>query len=162
MLHYITLQLLASTSLLLTQQLVTLPTSFFIIIQTFSMEIIFGEFPGHFRLGTLLYSRNVLSILELLHVTISCIKIYPFCGNIKHSHASVFQSHNNQRHCLVWRKQNEKDNAKCIQTNVRSPVSVQVWGAISSRSMSPLRKVNGNMDSAKYQSDIIHDIEMTC
>ena len=83
------------------------------------------------------------------------------CGNAKHSHEYVFHSHSNRCHCLVWRKQNEKYHVKCIQTNVRSPVSVPVWGAISSRSMSPLRKVNGNMDSAKYQSDIIHDIEMT-
>ena len=42
----------------------------------------------------------------------------------------------------------------CIQTTVKLPVSIQVWGAISSR------KLNGNMDSATYQSDIIHDIEM--
>ena len=28
--------------------------------------------------------------------------------------------------------------------------------------MSRLRKVNGNMDSAKYQNDIIHDIEIKC
>ena len=110
------------------------------------MELIFGEFPGHFRLGTPLYSRNVLSLLELLPVTISCIKIYPFCGNTKHSHASVFHSHNNQCHFRVWCKQNEKYHAKCIQTNVKSPVSVQVWGAISSSSMSRLRKVNSNMD----------------
>ena len=39
---------------------------------------------------------------------------------------------------------------------------VEVLGAISSRSMSLLKKVNGNKDSAKYQSDVIHDIEMTC
>ena len=34
-------------------------------------------------------------------------------------------------------------------------------GTISSRGMSLLREVNCNMDSAKYQSDIIHGIEMT-
>ena len=28
--------------------------------------------------------------------------------------------------------------------------------------LAALRKVNSNMDSAKYQNDIIHDIEMTC
>ena len=28
--------------------------------------------------------------------------------------------------------------------------------------MSLQRNVNGNMDSAKYQSDVIRDIEMTC
>ena len=61
----------------------------------------------------------------------------------------------------VWCKQNEKYHAKCIQTAVKSPVSVQIWGAINSRGLSLLRIVNGSMDSANYQSDIIHDIEMT-
>ena len=37
---------------------------------------------------------------------------------------------------------------------------MQVWGAISSRGISLQRKLNGNMDSTKYQSDIIHDIEI--
>ena len=90
------------------------------------MEFIFGEFPDHLRSGTLLYSRNVLSLLELWIVTISCIKIYPSCRNTKHSHESVFYWHHNQGHCRVWRKQNEKYHAKSIQNNVRSPVSVQV------------------------------------
>ena len=54
------------------------------------------------------------------------------------------------------------DRAKCIQTTVKLPASVQVWGAISNRGLSLQRSVNGNMDSAKYQSDIIHDIEMIC
>ena len=55
-----------------------------------------------------------------------------------------------------------KYHAKCIQTTVKFPASVQVLGAISNRGMSLQRNVNGNMDSAKYQSDTIHDIEMTC
>ena len=50
----------------------------------------------------------------------------------------------------------------CIQTTIKSPVSVQVWGAINNRGLSLLRQLNGNIVSAKYQSDIIHDIEMTC
>ena len=53
-------------------------------------------------------------------------------------------------------------NDKCIQTTLKSPVSVQALEAISSRGVAILRKLNGNMDSAKYQSDIIHDIEMAC
>ena len=40
----------------------------------------------------------------------------------------------------------------------KSPESVQVCKAISDRCISLQR--NGNMDSAKYQSDIIHDIEI--
>ena len=39
---------------------------------------------------------------------------------------------------------------------------MQILEAISNRGQSPQRNVNGNMDSAKYQSDIIHDNEMTC
>ena len=55
-----------------------------------------------------------------------------------------------------------KYQAKCIQTTVKLPATVQVCVAISNRGLSLQRNVNGNMDSAKYQSDIIHDIEMTC
>ena len=53
-------------------------------------------------------------------------------------------------------------HAKCIQTTEKLPATVQVWGAISNGGLSLQRNVNGNMDSAKYQIDIIHDIEMTC
>ena len=63
---------------------------------------------------------------------------------------------------VVFGANRTKYNDKCIQITVKSPVSVQVWGAISIRDLSLLRKLNGNMDSAKYQSDIIYDIEMTC
>ena len=63
---------------------------------------------------------------------------------------------------LFWRKQNEEYHAKCIQATVKSPVSVQVWGAISSRCLSLPRKVNGKKDSAKYQIDNIHAIEILC
>ena len=54
-----------------------------------------------------------------------------------------------------------KYHAKCIQTTSKLPATVQVWGAISNRGLSLQRNVNGSMESAKYQSDIIHDIEMT-
>ena len=55
-----------------------------------------------------------------------------------------------------------KYHAKCIQTTVKLPGSMQVCGAFSNKGLSLQRNVNGNMDSAKYQSDVIHDIEMTC
>ena len=45
---------------------------------------------------------------------------------------------------------------------VKSPESVRVCEAISDRCISLQRKVNGYMDSAKCQSDIIHDIEILC
>ena len=55
-----------------------------------------------------------------------------------------------------------KYHAKCIQTTVKLPASVQVCVAISNKGQSLQRNVKGNMDCSKYQSNIIHDIEMTC
>ena len=49
-----------------------------------------------------------------------------------------------------------------FQSTVKLPASMQVLGPISNRGLCLQRNENGNMDSAKYQSDIIHDIEMTC
>ena len=47
-------------------------------------------------------------------------------------------SHYNRRHCRGWRKQNVKYmyQAKLIQTTVKLPASVQLWGAISNRGQS--------------------------
>ena len=100
------------------------------------MELISGEYPGHFRTIISLHSRHVLVLLELYHEARSCIKIYPFCEHITHSHYSVFRSHNNRRHCRVWRKQNVKYQAKLVQTTVKLPASVQIWGAINNRGQS--------------------------
>ena len=91
------------------------------------------KFPDHSRRGVPLHSRNVLVLLDVWRGARSCIKIYNFFRNTKHSHESVFRSHSNQRYCRVWRKQNEKHNAKCIQTTVKFQVNVQVWRAISRR-----------------------------
>ena len=55
-----------------------------------------------------------------------------------------------------------KYQAKLIQTTVKLPASVPILGAISNRGQYLQRNVNGNMDSAKYQGDIIHDNEMIC
>ena len=79
MLHYATLHILASTSLLLIAPFVftslllittfgyNVPISYFIIFQTFSMDFTSDEFPGHSRMGILNHSRNVLVLLELWH-----------------------------------------------------------------------------------------------
>ena len=60
-----------------------------------------------------------------------------------------------RRHYRVWHKQNVKYHAKCIQTTVKLPASVQVRGAVCNRCLSLQRNVNGNMYSSKYVSDII-------
>ena len=134
------LQILASTSLLLnTAALVS--NLFLHYIPNVLYGINFWQIPGYFRTCISLHSMNVLVLLDLWNGTRSCIKIYTFFGNTTHSHLSVCHSHNNRRH-------NEEYHAKCIQATVKSPVSVQVCEAISSRFISLQRKVNGNMDSA--------------
>ena len=85
------------------------------------MEIISGKFPGHFKTGISLHSKNAVALLGLWHGARSCIKIYTFPGNTTHSDKSVFHSHSNRHHCRVWRKQNEEYHAKCIQATVKSP-----------------------------------------
>ena len=123
------------------------------------MVFISGEYPDHSRTGIPLYSMNVLVILELLHGARSCIKIYLFCGTTTHSHESVFRVITID--IIVMFAANRMRNIMlCIQTTVKLPVSVQVWGAISNRDLSFLRKLNGNMDNAKYHGDVIYDIKM--
>ena len=40
------------------------------------MESISGKFPGYFRMGISLHSRNVLVLLDLWNGARSCIKVY--------------------------------------------------------------------------------------
>ena len=122
------------------------------------MGFMSGEYPGHSRTGIPLYSMNDLVILELLQGARSCIKIYPFCGTTTHSHESVFRVITIDT-IVLFAANRMRNIMLCIQTTVKLPVSVQVW-AISNRGLSFLRKMNGNMDSAKYQGDVIHDIKM--
>ena len=158
MLHFTTLHILASTPLLLNT---AVGYMYQYLSSLSSNRSLWNSFLANI-LAISLHSRHVLVLLELNHEARSCIKIYPFCGHITHSHKSVFHSHNNRRHCRVWRKQNVKYQAKLIQTTVKLPVSVQILGATNNRGRSLQRNVNGNMDSAKYHSDIIHDNELTC
>ena len=123
------------------------------------MGFMSGEYIGHSRTGIPLYSMNVLVILELLQGPRLCIKIYPFCGTTTHSHESVFRVITMDT-IVVFAANRMRNIMLCIQTTIKLPVSVQVWGAISNRDLSFPRKLNGNMDSAKYQGDVIHDIKM--
>ena len=158
MLLYTMLRILTSIYLLFTHHSVA--NLFLHNISNVLNGIHVGQFPGHSRQCVPLHFRNVLVLLEIWRGARSCIKIYHFFGNTRHSHESVFRSHNHRRCCRVWRKQNEKHHAKCIQTTVKSPIKCASLGG-NKQKRKTLIKVNGNMDSAKYQSDIILDIEMT-
>ena len=121
LLLYTTLHILACTSLLFTQHLVT---NLFLHNNPNVLNGIYvGKFPGHSRRGDLLHSRNVQVLLELWHGARSCIKIYHLFGAATHLQESVCRSRNNGRYCRVLRKQNKKHHAKYIQTTVKSPVS---------------------------------------
>ena len=120
------------------------------------MEFISGEFPSHFRTGIPLHSRNVLALLDLWHGTRKIMHKDMFILWEHNAFTLVCISQSKQSTTMSCLAQNEKYHAKkCIQTTLKSPVSVQVWGAISNRGLSFLREVNRNMDSAKYRSDII-------
>ena len=57
-----------------------LPTPFFIIFQTFSVELISGKFPGYMRTGISLHSRNVLVLLDLWNGTKASLRYIPSVG----------------------------------------------------------------------------------
>ena len=113
-LHYTTLQILASAYLHFTQ----LSVRFYIIIsQTFSVWFMSGEYPDLFRTGIPFYSRNVLVLLEILQGRWSCIKIYPFCGT-QLIHISLYFAAITID-AIVMFGTNRMNHAMCIQTTIK-------------------------------------------
>ena len=92
MLHYTRLHILASSYLL---HGIRLRIPFCIIFQTFYMELISGEFPGHYRKGIPLHYMIVLAHLELWHGARSCIKIRVMeWRDIMYKDISILWEHN--------------------------------------------------------------------
>ena len=106
--------------------------------------------PWPSRAGIPLYYRNSLVLLELLHGARSCIKIYISSVRPQRIHMNLYLAVITIDAIVVFGANRMKYNDKCFQTTVKSPVSVQVWGAVSSIGLSLLRKMNGNMECAKY------------
>lgn len=75
---------------------------------------------------------------------------------------SVFRSHNSSKYQRVWRKKEQRFQEDCLQRTVKSQASVQVWGAFSSKGVSMLKRVQGNLNSQRYQAEIINDIKNVC
>ena len=90
-----------------------------------------GKFPGHSRRGNPLHSRNVQVLLELCHGARTCIKYIISLGPQRIHLSLYFAVITTLLSCLA--QQNENHHAKCNQTTVKLPVSVQVWGAIIRR-----------------------------
>ena len=75
---------------------------------------------------------------------------------------AFFRTNNHRRTNKIWRRKHEKYNRDCINSKVKHPLSIQVWGAISYYGKSHLKMVNGNLNSIKYQTEILGDIKLKC
>ena len=78
------------------------------------------------------------------------------------SDESMFRTYNHRRTQKIRRRKHEKYNPDCINYCVKNPLGVLVWGAISSKGVSQLKLVKGNLNSERYQREIICDIKMQC
>ena len=78
------------------------------------------------------------------------------------SDESVFRTYNHRKKQRVWRRNHEKFHPECINSKVKHPLSVQVWGAISYFGKSQLKQFNVNLNSIKNQTEILQDIKLKC
>ena len=68
---------------------------------------------------------------------------------------SIFRTNSNRKKFGVWRFSHEKYHPRCIQTTVKHPAQIHVWGIISPYGPGLLKKVTGTLNSNTYQSNII-------
>ena len=61
---------------------------------------------------------------------------------------------------LVTRKKDQRLLKSCIFRSSKSGPSLHVWGALGWRGVGPLRQVHGTLNAARYQQNIIFDIEI--
>ena len=85
-----------------------------------------------------------------------------FWKKVAFSDEKIFEGGAASKKCLVTRKSSERLSRNCVQLTPKRPVKVHVWGIINKYGMGPLRLVNGNLNSEKYQQEIIFDIEEIC
>ncbi len=56
----------------------------------------------------------------------------------------------------VWRKNGEAQNPSCLQSSVKFPQSVMIWGAVTSAGVGPLCFITSKVNAAIYQEILEH------
>ena len=78
------------------------------------------------------------------------------------SDEKIFRAANNRATSLVTRSPAERFAPNCIQHAPKHSVQVHAWGAIGWAGVGPLKRVEGNLNAAAYQEQILNDIQETC
>ena len=63
---------------------------------------------------------------------------------------SRFKLLNDCKRSQVRRRSNEKLKIDCLKPKMKFPISIMVWGGFSSKGVTPIRLVDGNLNSEKY------------
>lgn len=82
--------------------------------------------------------------------------------NVIFSNEKIFRVGNNRRALLVTRRSSERLKPGCMNTAPKHALQVHVWGAIGWAGVGPLKLVQGTLNAAAYQQQILTDIRNTC
>ena len=73
------------------------------------------------------------------------------------SDESIFRCFSNSRTVKIRRTSSEAYSSSCLVSTVKHGPQVHVWGIIGPYDVGPLKLVKGNLNSRKYQTDILED-----
>ena len=83
----------------------------------------------------------------------------PDWNQVLFSDESIFRCFSNRRRMKVRRLTHERYRHYCLQATVKHPPQVHVWGMISPNGPGILKRVEGTLNSQRYQQNIINDIK---
>ncbi len=75
---------------------------------------------------------------------------------------SIFRCFNNTGSIKLRQTSTEAYLPQCLSHTVKHEPQVHVWGLIGPYGPGPLKIVQGNLNSQKYQTEIINDIKNVC
>lgn len=71
----------------------------------------------------------------------------------------IFRTRSCRRGEFVTRRVGERMHQECIIPSPKNGPQVHVWGAIGYRGAGPLIRINGKLNAARYQTEILADID---
>lgn len=75
------------------------------------------------------------------------------------SDEKIFRTESNRKSVFVTRSVGEESDPACVRQSVKRGVQVHVWGLISWNGIVALKRVEGNLDGARYRQTIINDLD---